>query len=81
MPNNIRWTLPCLQLLEKSHCTGVGNGAEVLDEFLTAHADAGIRHGQCARISVKIEGDGKIRFRIEHLGVGQHLELQAVQRI
>lgn len=51
------------------------------DELLAGHADAGVRDRERVLVGIEIESDGELGFGVEHLAVGEHLKLQAMQRV
>ncbi len=57
---------------------GLGDGAEVVDHLVAAHADAVVAHGQGARFLVKSDADGHVRVVFEQCSVMQPLETQLV---
>ena len=59
----------------------MGDGAQILDQLVARHTDARVGHGQRAGFCVKVDVDRQFGIRVEDVTVGQHLELDAVQRV
>ncbi len=76
-----RGLLPASSDCRKAARARVGDGAQVLDHFVAGHAEAGVADGQVCALVVRGEPDGQFGFRVEHVAIGQHLELQAVQGV
>ena len=60
---------------------GMGDGAEVLLEVLSGHADAVVGDGKRARVLVKRDADGKVVVAELNTRVGETLEVELVHRI
>ena len=56
---------------------GMGDGAQVFDHLLGGHADAGVLDGQRVGFGVGANADGERQVWIEHVAVGEQLEIQA----
>ena len=81
LPDDVVDALPLLQGLEEGHRTRVGDRAQVLDQFLPRHADARVGHGEGVGLLIGRDMHGQLRVSIEHIVVGQHEELDAIQGI
>ena len=51
--------------------TGLGNGAQVFFQFITAHADAVVGNGKGTAVLIPGDGDGKVLPGNAHLVIGQ----------
>ena len=71
----------CLGGFEELARARVGDGAQVADQLLGGHADAGVLDGQRIGFRVRQDADRQRRVRVEHLAVGQQLEVHARQRV
>ena len=60
---------------------GFGDGAEVLDRLLAAHADAVVGDRDRVRLVVELDRDGDVGVAFEQLRPGQCLEAQLVEGI
>src|SRR5438270_603044 len=56
--------------LEELPSSRLGNGANVLDYFLTRHADAIVRYGNRAGIAVKADANFKVRVVFKERVIG-----------
>src|SRR5258707_1335310 len=59
----------------------MSDGAEVFDHLVAVHADACIADGNGAGFFVYGNMDGEFSVRVDDIGVGQQLELEAVERV
>jgi hypothetical protein len=66
------------QLAEEFAGAGLGDGADVLDHFLPAHADAVVGDRERARLAVEGDADLEVGVVLEQRGVAQSLEAQLV---
>ncbi len=66
------------QLGEEFAGAGLGDGADVLDDFLPAHADAVVADGQRARLAVEGDADLEVGVVFIDRGIRQALEAQLV---
>ena len=57
------------------------DGAQVLDNLVARHTDARVADGEGARVFVALDRDLQLRVGIDHVAVGQQLELHAAQRV
>ena len=69
------------EFLEKISRAGLGDGAQVRNGFLAAHADAVVFQGDGAGLFVEADADLKLGATFEQLRLGQRLEAQLVHRI
>ena len=69
------------QLGEKFGSAGTRNGAQMLDGFLTRHADTVIRNADGMRDGVQIYTDGKLGVVLEEFRIAQGREPQLVARV
>ena len=60
---------------------GMGDGAEVLVQFVLGHADAVVGHGDRALIGGKVHRDGQVVAAHSHRRVGEAAEVQLVHRV
>ena len=70
-----------LQLLGELAGAALGDGAEVVDELLAAHPDAGVPDGQRVRLAVGDEADGQLDPGRRELGLGHRAKAQLVERV
>ena len=70
-----------LGLLDEGLGAGLGDGAEVLDQFLLAHADAGVGDGERLPFLVGRDGDREAGLALEQLGLGDRLVAELVERV
>ena len=77
---NERGILPGLavEALQKSRGTRVGDGAQLLDDLLAAHADAVVADGQNSGFGIQRNLDGQFRVGFQELRIGQGFEAQPV---
>ena len=61
--------------------SGLGDGAQVLDDLLVAHADAVVAHGEGSRFLVERDPDLELPLPFVQVIVGQGFEAQLVRRI
>ena len=73
--------LRLLQLLEECLRAGLRNRADVVYDFLTAHADAVILDCQRMSILVRYQVDLECLIIAQDIGIGQALEMDLVDRI
>lgn len=52
-------------------CTGLGDGAQVVDEVSLGHADTGVADGEKLVLLVRSDADEKLLARVEDRGVRQ----------
>ena len=60
---------------------GVGDGAQVLVQFVLGHADAVVGHGDRPLVGGKAHRDGQVVAAHSHRRVGEAAEVQLVHRI
>ena len=70
-----------LHLLDESLGSGLGDGAEIVDQLLFRHADAGIGDGECLVLLVGRDGDREVGLALEKRGVRDRLVAQLVERV
>ena len=66
---------------KKCRVPGLGDGAQILDDFLVAHADAVIAHGEGSRLLVVLDSNLQIALSLVQMIVRQRFESQLVRRI
>ena len=59
----------------------MGNRAQILDQLVVVHANASVGNGECLGLAVHGNGDGQLLVGVDHIVVGQHFKLGAVERI
>ena len=59
----------------------MGNRAQVLHQFFAVHTDAAVADRDGFGITVCLNANRQFAIRIDHIGLGQHLELDTVERI
>ncbi len=67
--------------IDKITRPGMGDGAQVGDHLVGGHADAGIANGECLFVFIGENADSQFDIMIEHLPVGELLEVDACQGI
>jgi len=70
-----------LQGLEEFDRARVGDGPQVDDQLVARHANAGIADRDGLGLVVYDEADRQLGLRVEHVPIGEHLELDAMQRV
>ncbi|MEA3219044.1 MAG: hypothetical protein OZX49_00122 [Immundisolibacter sp.] len=73
--------LASLQRLQELGSAGMGDGADVGDDFLTAHADAVVAHGDGVRLRIALDFDAQLAAAVHQRGVAVALEAQLVERV
>ena len=68
-------------LLQELGGSGLGDGTEVVDQFVTGHADAVVDDGQGTIFLVNFDANAKFGIVVVQLRIGQRLEAQLVGRI
>ncbi|MNM55307.1 hypothetical protein D3C81_664430 [compost metagenome] len=66
------------EVLHEVGGAGLGDGAQVRDDVVAAHADAVVLEGHGAGVLVEAQADLQFRVTFEQLGLGQGLEAQLV---
>ena len=65
--------------LQKAGRAGMGNRAQILDQLLPVHTNAGVADRQRLVFPVRPQDDSQFSVSIRHVRVGQHFKLNAVE--
>src|SRR5690606_29329370 len=57
LADQARAFLAFIKAIDERLCAGAGNGAEIVDQLLPLHADAGVGDGERARVLVRNDAD------------------------
>lgn len=70
-----------LHLGEEVGGAGLGDGAEVVDEVVARHADAGVNDVQLAVVRVCLDAHAQIALRVQRCAFRQRQKPDLVQRV
>jgi hypothetical protein len=69
------------EALDQRARAGLRDRAEVLHQLVARHADAGVADRDRLGVLVGRDANRQLGLGVQHLLVGEHLELHAVQRV